>query len=546
MLVGQGAAGQARVESAQDWSHSHVVFSTPSSPEQQRAVASEVRFEQQAARRNAAGTASKSHGHEGNNKHHVDWSVNLGPSNGFLSAGTFPAKYTFDVNATPSCANDFAVFGLNVAGSGTQATIVAYNNLYTGTSPSGICGTAAPTVKWAYNTGGAINTSPVLSVDGKKVAWVANANPPVLHVLTIGTTGSNGGAVNSPAVPGVSNNAVDTQLSFGSVGDTRSSLFVDYSNDVGYVASDDGNIHKFTGVFKATPTEVTTGGWPIQNLDGANHVLTSVVYDSTSKNIFYGTDIGDFGYIRETGSTRGACVSAGSPPCLGLNSYALGGGAHPIIDAPIVDTVSQNVFVFIGNNGAAHAAVQQTDTQLSSNGPQAAVGENGANLFAGTFDNNYYTAPSTGFLYVCGYPAVGTASPVLYRIAFNSANAMNTATDGHSLSLSSTATNCSPITEIFNPPTLKDWLFVSVGNGCQVAGAGTAGCVMSFDVTSTFPAAANQGRAAANGTSGIVVDNVSTSAQASSIYFSTQGTQSCTSDGITAGCAVKMTQSGLN
>ncbi len=541
-LCGAQAENSAiRMGVPHDWTHHHVVFSRGADQDKNaEALISDLRLWHQVLRTAPTRMAQR---RTRPRRRKVDWSVNLGAPSSMLAPGAYPAKYTFDINASPSCTNDFVVFALDIAGSGTQATIVAYNNLYVG-SPSGICAGTLPTVKWSYNTGGAVNTSPVLSLDGKKVAWIANANPPVLHVLTIGITGSNGTAVTSPAVAGTGNNALDTTRTFGTVGDTRSSLFVDYGNDVGYVASDDGNIHKFTGIFNGTPTEVMTGGWPFLGQDGANHVLTSPVYDSVSKNIFYGSDAGTLAYIRETGSTVGACSnSAATPPCLGLNFYSLGGA---IIEGPLVDSAAQNVFAFVGNNGASHAVVQQADTQLSSNGPQAAIGENGGNLFAGTFDNNYFTSPSTGFLYVCGYPTSGTASPVLYRIGFNANNNMKTATDGNSLSLSSAATTCSPMTEIFNPPTLKDWLFVSVENGCVATGGGSGGCVMSFDITSGFPSAATQGRSETGGTSGIVVDNVSTSAQASSIYFTSQGIQSC-SDGVsTSGCAVKMTQSGLN
>jgi len=43
-----------------------------------------------------------------------------------------------------------------------------------------------------------------------------------------------------------------------------------------------------------------------------------------------------------------------------------------------------------------------------------------------------------------------------------------------------------------------------------------------------------------------VVDNVSTQAQASSIYFTTLANTTC-GDGVSGGgCAVKLTQSGLN
>jgi hypothetical protein len=53
------------------------------------------------------------------------------------------------------------------------------------------------------------------------------------------------------------------------------------------------------------------------------------------------------------------------------------------------------------------------------------------------------------------------------------------------------------------------------------------------------------GNGAASATSGIIVDNDSTSGQASSLYFGTQAT-STTQCGTTAAfCAVKLTQTGL-
>jgi hypothetical protein len=51
------------------------------------------------------------------------------------------------------------------------------------------------------------------------------------------------------------------------------------------------------------------------------------------------------------------------------------------------------------------------------------------------------------------------------------------------------------------------------------------------------------------GSSGIIVDNNSTSAQASSLYFSNQGNSTnaikCNTT-TNVGCAIKVTQSGLN
>src|SRR5262249_39266137 len=57
---------------------------------------------------------------------HKDWSEGIG-SNGTSGIGQFPATYT--QTATP-CATDYAVYNTGLAGSASQATIIAYNNIY--------------------------------------------------------------------------------------------------------------------------------------------------------------------------------------------------------------------------------------------------------------------------------------------------------------------------------------------------------------------------------------------------------------------------------
>jgi hypothetical protein len=125
----------------------------------------------------------------------------------------YPAKFTFDVTAAPSCANDFVVFPINAAGSATQPNIVAFNYLYSGTAgANGICnnqrtgtsnGTSAA-VYWSYNVqgitgGGAATTSPVIYFDpingatntGQKVAFVESAIAG--QILTASVTPGHGG-----------------------------------------------------------------------------------------------------------------------------------------------------------------------------------------------------------------------------------------------------------------------------------------------------------------------------------------------------------------
>ena len=65
-----------------------------------------------------------------------DWSISLGPTAG-TAANMYPAKFTFDITAAPSCTNDYIVYPVNTAGSVTQANLVAFNNLYSGTASGG-------------------------------------------------------------------------------------------------------------------------------------------------------------------------------------------------------------------------------------------------------------------------------------------------------------------------------------------------------------------------------------------------------------------------
>ena len=76
-------------------------------------------------------------------------------------------------------------------------------------------------------------------------------------------------------------------------------------------------------------------------------------------------------------------------------------------------------------------------------------------------------------------------------------------------------------------------------------GAGANGFVLTNDIST---GAIITGQATSvnypGGVSGIIIDNVSTSGQASSVYFSTQGVVNVGSCG-NARCAVKLTQLGL-
>lgn len=552
-------SGYTRLGLPQDWSHHHVVFSslqTQNIPLLMK-VRQDPRVLHQWLRHNASvsmRTNSTSILNLVNpdapgldrpvDRVSDDWSVSLGAANSFVTRNHFPAKYSFDINAPPDCVNDYVVFPTRLGGSATQATIIAFNHLYsTQGSVGGLCNQNGPSIKWSYNTARPIRSSPVLSLDGTKVAWV-DFNPGRVHVLTVGTTGANGSSVTAPVIPGAGNNAVDRSLTLnGAPRVTQSALFVDYRNDVAYVGDDAGVLHKITGIFNGTPAELTTSGWPI-HVTAAAAALTGPTFDSTTGNIFVADGSGNLSYVRELGSTVGACAS-GAPPCLGFPAIAVSPGT-PILDAPVVDSVTGRVFTETAASGAS-AQIIQADAALG-NVVRVNVGQQDAAhpLHSGAFDQNYLTSVSTGFYYVCG-KAAGTTNPTLYRIGFNSLGVLNSAPDAATLGLARAAAECSPITEVFNTGSVpqKDWLFVAVSTRCGNTPVLPNGCVMSYDITSGMPGALTAAVLERNGTSGIIIDNVSTAAQASNIYFTNQGTGAC-GDGIaTGGCAVKLTQAGL-
>jgi hypothetical protein len=199
-----------------------------------------------------------------------DWQMNLGGSS--VGPHVWPAKFSFDINAAPDCVKDYVVFPTDnpvASGSpGGRPSVAAFNNLYTGPGPTGICPTLSapatqPSVLFAYNTGTAptgqsfSNLSPVLSLDGTKIAFVENntgagGNYTAFHVLT---WKAGEGTLTSAALPGncsPGNSCMTTLVLSTTSGDRNSSPFVDYAHDTAYVG-DNLLLHKITPVFGGTP-----------------------------------------------------------------------------------------------------------------------------------------------------------------------------------------------------------------------------------------------------------------------------------------------------
>ena len=599
LALSAGLSGQqprrSRTPITSDWSTRHLIFSNPRTAEQASRVANNFRYHQQWLRRNAPSTSSASARPEsdalwrpilGNlrprqavKSFRRDWSTSLG-AGAVMPPNAFPAKFSFDVD-TASC-NDFVVFTTAIPDA-TSTGLLAFNNLYAGVSPVGAC-PGGPTPLFAYQTltsGGVTQTSPVLSFfdNGAQVAFIeGGGGTAVLHILK--WNAADGGTATAPATVANATTLGSTyatcrataqscllSLTFNNGDDdVISAPFVDYTNDNLYVGDSQGMLHKFSGVFQGTPQEVTTGGWPVV-VDGSA-ALSSPIFDFATNNIYVGDTRGILSFVKDApASNVGACAT-GSAPCLGNNIVDTGSGdSNGIADAPIVDGTNQTVFAFIASDGSANgdnSAVFQAPETLATS-IEATVGPGAFNfstesfnpVYSGDFDNNYFNNPGTGFLYVCGNRITGLSANIqnaaIYRIGFNSSGVMNSANDGNRLDISTpvnifllAATACSPGTEIFNGNTSTDLIFFSVQNNGNQANCAGGGCVMSFNITSSFPATSANSLAEAGGTSGIIIDNIvpaATTPQAASLYFTRLAGSSCPTG--TTGCAVKLTQSAL-
>jgi hypothetical protein len=446
--------------------------------------------------------------------------------------------------------------GNSITVGGTLAGFTWGGSTLTGGTAAGLCGTGQPTVMWAYNASTAAAASPmlgspILSYDGTKAAFIESATTgAILHVLRwkSGDGGTNLGA--TPVAPSTSTSTGSTyttclagttscmfNLTLGTNNNTNSPPFYNYATDVLYVGDNGGRLWKVTGVLNGTPT-IAASPWNAGVLVDSGATLTGPVYDSGTGNIFVADSNGRLSFVPDsTGVLSGTNLS----------------GLGAITDPPIVDSSTGEVFVFSGGNGTS-SIVEQAGTAALGSPTSVNIGNNsaGTHVHTGAFDNLYFTSVSTGHLYVCGKQA-GNAAPALYSIPFNSSGVMTTPVNGPlNLSTTTTAQECSPPSEVYNPNVGSgtDWLFLGVPANCAFSGS-ASGCIMSFNITSgTFPTTVSATAAENGGTSGIIVDNVSTSVQASSAYFTTlssPGTGGCTSEPVndSSTCLVKRTQNAL-
>jgi hypothetical protein len=363
---------------------------------------------------------------------------------------------------------------------------------------------------FAYNittvSGGKIVTSPVISEDGTKIAFVESvaATAAIFHVLTFT---AHQGTITAAATPGTAM----TSLTFSPTkDDTTSSPWVDYSADVAYVGADDGRLYKITGVFKGTPA--LAPGWPV--LLALNNRLSPPVLDSSRSLLMVGSGNGSLYQVDTTNPSSFFPLAIGKA----------GAKTSGILTAPVVDVTNGTTFAASANDGISSAVLVQADTRSLTVLTRVTLGvgsSGGVALYIQepAFDNQYFDGPSGGNIFVCGTGTLASdTSPWEYSFGFTGRN-MNSTTSFSQQLLPSTAAQCTGWTEFFNPNipvgTGTDFFFVGLTQDC--AGTGTPGCVVERVNNTTVATAPLSG-----GPSGIIVDNYSLDGQASSIYMTAE------------------------
>lgn len=461
----------------EDWSHRHVVFGKAATEDEAlqrgvhaswlkvtsdpRYVIQQLKSHRQVQGPGAVDSAYRESWFSGNKSGKKpstptpnverDWSQGIG---GFgLAAGQYPAKYGFSTTTT-TC-SDYVVFPTGAAGSGAQATIVAFTNIYSGCPAY----SGGPTVYWAYNTGAGYtaSTSPVLSIDGTQVAFVQGNG--TLSQLVLLKMANSGGTVGVPAaatsVTAANYRACTAPcyyaVSLGTT-DTNSAPFYDYTNNVLYVGDDSGKLHEMTGVFFAgTTPALDPTNWPVTIINttyettAAEKLLYSPVLDSGTSGLIFVTTSG--GYLHS--------LNPATPTTAAKISGRLENNTSNLFEAPVVDSTNEYVYTFTGYSGDTNnpsyinrfpAGTALTTgsygTGLAFPNTTTTTGNaTTSRMFAGAFDNNYYNTYTSGHLYTCedgvlyqvDTTAAFTTTPVVY--------------DKLGSTVGTAAQTCSPVTE---------------------------------------------------------------------------------------------------
>jgi hypothetical protein len=319
---------------------------------------------------------------------------------------------------------NFTWSGVTAGTNGAQANIVAFNQLYSGPLPAlRLCSLTNPEFIFSYASGvGPVATSPILSLDGTKIAYVEN-DPnigAIFHVLTFasGSTeygpaascvnNNNGGATlptcaTSPVIPGstAGSTATDFMLPLGLVAanaataiagaaDSFSSPFTSYYADVTYVGDNNGYLYAITPTFSGTPGYVG-GNFPVQvSATPASTPPTSVTASTTTVTVTVTNSLG----IGELVTIAGVTANGGNG-CTAADVTAIN-GTHTVIATGLTGAEFEfNATIASATTGCTVGGATVTPGSNYLSAPVVDLAGTG-NIFVGDSSSNLYELTSAG------------------------------------------------------------------------------------------------------------------------------------------------------
>jgi hypothetical protein len=492
------------------------------------------------------------------NKHSkVDWAISLGPTGG-IAYGETPAIYTANY-FSPSCSADFVVYTINAAPTvAKQANLIGLTNLYSDSAGAGFCSGTAPTFLFSYAIGtGGSALSPVLSLDGTKIAWIENPSATTSYLHVTKWVANQGATATAPvAVTGTFSNGACTPTTAPcdfsvaytastypgcsaayTAGNSHSDLYVDYGTDTGFISANNGLLYHISNIFSSTANPVVDFCIPVNTTfeTTPSGAMSGPVYDPTLNEVFLTDSEKIYAYSVNTSATIPNFSPASTP------SYTFGSSASnyndPTGPGPLLDMFNGYLYVFSTYDAAGNTSVTQITTSLTS-GTAVELGPESTNtapiLFYGAFDNNYYNngpKSSLSTLYSCGTDQTNTNWQDLFSISFNAPTGVVNTTPAMSYNTNVNPSGvpglCSPITEFYDGT--NDRIFVGMG---QPASSGGSNVVTMWNVNNqltntsgtsgAMPTYTAEATGYFGGTSGIAADNNSGDSEAESIYFSTE------------------------
>jgi hypothetical protein len=320
--------------------------------------------------------------------------------------------------------------------------------------------------------------------------------------------------------------------------------------------------------FDATiPTATNGGGCTVTGAtvtQGSNFLSSPVVDVGNTNNIFVGDSSSNFYEITSAGVTEATLALGVSGS---TNQGLINGG---IRDGAILDSTNSVGYVVSACSPNTSAASGETDTGTAGNpglvqfkftsntltsititgldtGANQSCTTAGFPLYAPTPDNRYFTlgigsATEANNGEIIG-ASTGTGGQQLKPFSFVS-SVLQPAPLGEP-QLGNNASVMSPLTEFYNASVGVDYLFVGVNANPTELYTFALPNPLEIGLGLAPTSLATNTADIAGGTSGIIVDNDSTDAQASSIYFGTLATSTTICGTPAAYCAVKLTQAAL-